>query len=404
MNILLLGSGGREHALALALHNDGATVVALPGNPGIAEVATVVSGDMLDAEFVIEVAREHEIDLVVIGPEAPLVAGIADMLRDAGFAVFGPGADAARIEGSKAYAKEIMAMADIPTAMARVCRTREEAEDALDSFLAPHVVKDDGLAAGKGVVVTDDRQAALDHALACFEAGGAVVIEEYLDGPEFSLLCISDGQTVIPLAPAQDYKRLRDNNEGPNTGGMGAYSPLPWLDPAVVDETVERVAKPAVSELARQGNPFIGVLYCGLALTSRGLRVIEFNARFGDPETQVVLARLKTPLPALLYSAAVGKLAGYEELEWADEAVVTVVVASEGYPGKVRTGVALPELDGVLQAGTTLGDGGVVTSGGRVLNVMGRGQTVAEARQDAYSKIVNFVGAQWRTDIAAGVA
>lgn len=401
MNVLLLGSGGREHALARALAPSADKLICVPGNPGIAELGQCLSGDILNGEEMAKIAAEHEIDLVVIGPEAPLVAGVADTLREAGFPVFGPSAAAARLEGSKTFAKEVMALADVPTAMARICATEQEISEALDLFPAPYVVKDDGLAAGKGVVVTEDRAAALAHGVACVERGGTVVVEEYLDGPEISLFCISDGKAVLPLEPAQDFKRLEDGDEGPNTGGMGAYSPLPWAPEDLTEQVVGRIAQPVVDEMARQGTPFIGLLYCGLALTYRGLRVIEFNARFGDPETQVVLDRLATPLAPVLLKAATGKLAG-TDLTWHDHAAVTVVLASEGYPGKVRTGVPL-EVGDAIQAGTKQGEDGIVTSGGRVLCVMGRGDTVAQAREDAYANLVPFEGAQWRTDIAAGI-
>lgn len=402
MKILLLGSGGREHALARGLAQD-SDVISVPGNPGIAEIATCVDGDILDSDAMVAIAQEHEVDLVVVGPEAPLVAGVGEVLRTAGFPVFGPDMQPARLEGSKAFAKEIMALAEVPTAMAKVCTTTEQAEDALDSFGAPYVVKDDGLAAGKGVVVTEDRQAALDHAEACFEAGGSVVIEEFLDGPEVSLFCLCDGRTVVPLEPAQDFKRLGDGDEGPNTGGMGAYSPLPWAPADLKEQVVQRVALPVVQEMARQGTPFIGLLYCGLALTSRGIRVVEFNVRFGDPETQVVLPRLITPLSTALYAAATGKLADMEPLEWSTDAAVTVVVASEGYPGKVRTGVEIIDAGQAIHAGTKRADGKLLTAGGRVLSVVGQGETVAKAREAAYANLVNFDGAQWRTDIAAGI-
>ncbi|AZN30098.1 phosphoribosylamine--glycine ligase [Flaviflexus salsibiostraticola] len=405
MKILLLGSGGREHALALAMAPHADVLIAVPGNPGIAQIenAQCLDGDILDGGAMEQIAREHEVDLVVIGPEAPLVAGVSDDLRAAGFAVFGPGGEAARLEGSKAFAKEIMALAEVPTAMAHICTTREQVDEALQMFPAPYVVKDDGLAAGKGVVVTGDLEEARDHAYACLEAGSSVLIEEYLDGQEISLLCVCDGRTVIPLEPAQDFKRLKDGNEGPNTGGMGAYSPLPWAPEGLVEETLDRVAYPVIRQMERMGTPFIGILYVGLALTSRGIRVIEFNVRFGDPETQAVLPRLRTPLPEVLLAAATGRLEHLPPLEWDPGAVVTVVLASEGYPGRLRIGVPVEcEADDV-QAGTTMEDGQIVSCGGRVLCVRGYGDTVAEAREDAYARIRPFDGAQYRTDIAAGV-
>ena len=311
MKILLLGSGGREHAIARALSQDPelSELLIAPGNPATAALGTNIELDILDPEAVAAAAQREQVDLVVVGPEAPLVAGVADAVRDAGIAVFGPGGQAAQLEGSKAFAKEVMQLAGVPTAEARVCTTLDEAAAALDEFGAPHVVKDDGLAGGKGVVVTSDRAEALAHAEACLaKPDGQIVIEDYLDGPEVSLFCVCDGVNVLPLEPAQDFKRAYDGDEGLNTGGMGAYSPLPWSPADLSKEVVETVARPVVDEMARRGTPFIGLLYCGLALTSRGLRVVEFNVRFGDPETQSVLARLRTPLAQLLYAAAIGEL------------------------------------------------------------------------------------------------
>ncbi|HLV54018.1 MAG TPA: phosphoribosylamine--glycine ligase [Actinotalea caeni] len=416
MRILVIGSGAREHAIARALALDPATsaVVVAPGNPGTATLpgAENAAVDPLDPAAVTALAQRLEADLVVVGPEAPLVAGVADAVRAAGIPVFGPDAAAARLEGSKAFAKDVMAAAAVPTAMAHVCSSLAEVEAALDAFGAPYVVKDDGLAAGKGVVVTDDRAAALAHAASCLEHA-QVVVEEYLDGPEVSLFCLSDGETVVPLAPTQDYKRLLDDDAGPNTGGMGAYSPLTWAPAGLTDEVVERVALPAVRELARRGTPFVGLLYCGLALTSRGLRVVEFNARFGDPETQVVLARLRSSLATVLHAAATGALASLPPLRWSDEAAVTVVVSAHGYPEAPRkgdpiTGVEAAEaLDGVhvLHAGTATDDAGrLVTAGGRVLSVVGTGADVAAARAAAYAGVAEIAidGAHHRTDIAAG--
>ena len=428
MKILLVGSGAREHALTRTLLRDPAVdgIVAVPGNPGILAEDRVHgpsgSVDILDGAAIAELAGAEGVDLAVIGPEAPLVAGVADALRAADIPVFGPSSAAARLEGSKAFAKEIMAVADVPTAMAYVCTTEQQVADALDAFGAPYVVKDDGLAAGKGVVVTEDRDEALAHARACLAKGvgddvtdgaAAVVIEEFLDGPEVSLFCLCDGETVVPLAPAQDFKRCGDGYTGPNTGGMGAYSPLPWAPADMVDEIVDRVARPVVDEMARQGTPFVGLLYCGLALTSRGLRVVEFNVRFGDPETQVVLARLRSPLGEALYAAATGALARLDPLQWSDGAAVTVVLAAEGYPGRVRKGVriegladaaAIPNAH-VLHAGTAAAPEGVVADGGRVLSVVGEGRTIADARSAAYDALarIDLPGAHHRTDIAAGV-
>ena len=349
-------------------------------------------------------------DLVVVGPEGPLVAGVADAVREAGIACFGPSGEAARLEGSKAFAKEVMALAGVPTAMARVCTTAEQVEDALDAFGPPYVVKDDGLAAGKGVVVTDDRAAAVEHAAGCLtRPGGTVVVEEFLDGPEVSLFVLCDGTTAIALAPAQDFKRIGDGDTGPNTGGMGAYSPLTWAPEGLADEVLDRVARPVVEEMARRGTPFTGVLYCGLALTSRGVRVIEFNVRFGDPETQVVLARLVTPLGGLLHAAATGALAQAPTLRWRDAAAVTVVVAAAGYPGTPRTGDPISGLDQVgdawvLHAGTALApDATLVSAGGRVLSVVALGPDLDAARAAVYRAVdrIELPGAQHRTDIAA---
>lgn len=421
MKILVLGPGGREHAIirSLLLDPQVEEVHSAPGNAGIAHDVPVHTIDANSPEAALSLAHDLEVDLVVIGPEAPLVAGVADALRAAGFTVFGPNQDAAALEGSKAFAKEIMAAAGVPTAMARVASTLEEATDALDTFGAPYVVKDDGLAAGKGVVVTDDRQAALTHAQACFNAGGTVVIEEYLDGPEVSLFVLSDGTNVVPLAPAQDFKRIFNNDEGPNTGGMGAYSPLPWLPEGFVDEVVERVARPTITEMARRGTPFNGVLFCGLAVTARGIRVIEFNARFGDPETQAVLSRLRTPLGQLLLAVARGELDTAPALSWDPRTALDVVMAAQNYPDSPRKGDAISGLEEahalegvhVIHAGTASSTDGagnetIVTAGGRVLAVVALGETLADARRLAYSGVekISWDGAQYRTDIALAAA
>ena len=409
MKTLVIGTGGREHALALALSRDpGVTEVhAAPGNPGVADVATLHEVDPLDGAAVAALATEIGAELVVVGPEAPLVAGVADAVRAAGIACFGPSAAAAQIEGSKAFAKEVMAAAEVPTAMARVCTTQEEIEAALDAFGAPHVVKDDALAAGKGVVVTDDRREALEHALSC----DRVVIEEFLDGPEVSLFAITDGQTVLPLQPAQDFKRIFDGDEGPNTGGMGAYTPLPWAPDDLVADVTRRVLVPTVQEMARRGTPFSGLLYAGLALTSRGVRVIEFNARFGDPETQALLAMLRTPISALLRGAADGTLADVGLPQWADGFAVTVVMASAGYPASSTSGTRILGVDAanaiegvdVIHAGTGLdADGNLVTAGGRVLAVTAVGENLEHARDRAYAGVDAIIidGGQHRTDIA----
>ena len=425
MRILVIGTGAREHAIVrtLSLDDDGHELHAAPGNPGIGELATLHAVDPLDGAAVAALAVGLAADLVVIGPEAPLAAGVADAVREAGIPAFGPSAAAARLESSKSFAKEVMAAAGVPTALAHVCTNDAQVDAALDAFGAPYVVKDDGLAAGKGVVVTADRQAAAAHARACLDKpGGCLVVEEFLDGPEVSLFCIADGRDVVPLVPAQDFKRVGDGDAGPNTGGMGAYSPLPWCPPDLVEEVLERVARPTVEEMARRGTPFVGVLYVGLALTSRGTRVVEFNARFGDPETQVVLARLRSPFGALLHAAATGALAELPPLRWSEDAAVTVVVASEGYPGAVRSGdeiggIADAEaLEGVhvLHAGTALqrGPAGdddaavrearLVSHGGRVLSVVGVGADLDAARAAAYAGVeqIELAGAHHRGDIA----
>ena len=411
MQVLVIGAGGREHALTLALSRDPnvTAVHAAPGNPGMAGISTLHDVDPVDGSAVAALAREVGADLVVIGPEAPLVAGVADAVRAVGISCFGPSAEAARLEGSKAFAKEVMAAAEVPTAMARVCTNADEAADALDAFGPPYVVKDDGLAAGKGVVVTEDRDEALAHAAGCER----VVIEEYLDGPEVSLFAITDGSTVVPLLPAQDFKRALDGDAGPNTGGMGAYTPLSWAPAGLVGEVTARVLQPTVDEMARRGTPFAGLLYAGLALTKRGVRVVEFNARFGDPETQPLLALLTSPLGVVLKAAADGRLPDVGPLKWSDGAAVAVVVAADGYPAKPRTGDAVHGLAAVaclddvevLHAGTrTDDDGHIVTSGGRVLAVTAVGADVAVARAKAYDGValLRIDGSHHRTDIAAG--
>lgn len=418
MKILVIGTGAREHAIIHSLDRENTAGVAVhelhaaPGNPGIAAAATLHDVDPLDGASVAALAERLGAELVVVGPEAPLVAGVADAVRAAGIPVFGPSGEAARLEGSKSFAKEVMAAASVPTAMAHVCTDVTELAAALDAFGAPYVVKDDGLAAGKGVVVTDDREAALAHGEACLaNPNGRVVVEEFLDGPEVSLFCVCDGATVVPLVPAQDFKRVGNDDEGPNTGGMGAYSPLDWAPSGLVDEVVTRIAQPTVDEMARRGTPFSGVLYVGLALTSRGTRVVEFNARFGDPETQSVLARLATPLSDVMLAAARGKLAELEPLRWRHEASVTVVVASEGYPASARSGDPITGIEDaealagvhVLHAGTGLSETGeLVSAGGRVLSVVALGSDLADARRRAYEGVarIDLKGSHHRTDIA----
>lgn len=421
MKILVLGSGAREHAIILALRSEEAPheIFAAPGNAGIGHDAQLVALDANDPVAVTNFANDNLVDLVVIGPEAPLVAGVADAVRERGIPVFGPGRAAAQLEGSKTFAKRVMDAAGVATGRSLRAHTRAEVEAALDEFGAPHVVKADGLAAGKGVIVTDDREAALAHADEYLRSG-AVLVEEFLAGPEVSLFFLSDGDHVLPLSPAQDYKRLLDGDEGPNTGGMGAYSPVPWLDgrfgseQEFVDLMSRDVAEPVIRQLDAEGTPFIGLLYAGLILTDDGVKVIEFNARFGDPETQVVLPRLVDPLSELLLAAASGHLEDLPQPVFATDVAVAVVLASEGYPGAPVTGRPLTGLrdaeavEGVhlAHAATAETDGGLVATGGRVLNVVGLGTTFAEARERVGRALreIGLEGGQHRTDIAARVA
>ena len=404
MKILLVGSGGREHALALGLREDPSCTElhCAPGNPGIAPIATLHNVAVTDSEGLVKLAQNLKVDLVVIGPELPLVNGVADLLRSVGIATFGPSKAAAQLEGSKDFAKGVMRDAGVPTAHSATCTTQDEIESALDKFGAPYVVKDDGLAAGKGVVVTNDRQAALEHALACKR----VVIEEYLNGPEISLFGVSDGRNILPMDPAQDFKRAYDGDEGPNTGGMGAYSPLPWAPDEIVEETYEKVLAPVIAEMAARGTPFIGLLYAGLALTDRGLRVIEFNARFGDPETQVLIPRLMTPLADLLYKAATDSLDDVA-LQWREESAVTVVLAAENYPESPKLNGEIsniPKIDKtqIFHAGTKSSENRLVSGGGRVMTVTGLGKDLTEARDRAYRAIsqIELQGSFYRSDIA----
>ncbi|MGN0063063.1 MAG: phosphoribosylamine--glycine ligase [Nocardioides sp.] len=413
MKTLVIGTGGREHALALALSRDPEVteVHAAPGNPGIGAFATLHPVDIMDGADVAALATSIGADLVVVGPEAPLVAGVAETVRAAGVAVFGPDTAAAQLEGSKAFSKEVMAAAGVPTAGSRTCSTTEEYEAALDAFGAPYVVKDDALAAGKGVVVTLDRAEALAHAQAC----GRVVVEEFLDGPEVSLFAVCDGTTAYPLQPAQDFKRIHDGGKGPNTGGMGSYSPLPWAPADLPANVMESVVQPTLDEMARRGTPYVGCLYVGLSLTADGPKVIEFNARFGDPDIQPVLAVLTSGLGGLLHAAATGRLSEVDAPTFSDGAAVTVVLASAGYPessskGDVITGVGaangVADVD-VIHAGTALVDDPeghqLVTAGGRVLAVRATGYDVADARARAYAAadLITFEGLQRRSDIAA---
>jgi phosphoribosylamine--glycine ligase len=405
VRVLLIGSGGREHALAVGLAADPSVefLAAAPGNPGIAQVATLHPVTATDPASVAALAVELAADLVVVGPEAPLVAGVADAVRAKGIACFGPSAAAAQLEGSKAFAKDVMAAAGVPTAASYACASSAAVDEALAALGAPYVVKNDGLAAGKGVVVTSSIDEARRHAADC----GKVVIEQYLPGPEVSLFVVTDGVAAEPLMPAQDFKRLADGDEGPNTGGMGAYAPLSWTPDDLVPRVMRETVEPTLAEMRSRGIPFAGLLYVGLALTPDGPKVIEFNARFGDPETQVVLALLATPLAGLLQAAATGKLAEHPPLTWHDGAAVTVVVASPNYPGTPRTGDVITgaEVPGVIHAGTARrDDGALISAGGRVLSVTAVGPDLAAARDAAYALVdgIRLDGAQYRTDIALG--
>ena len=428
MKILLLGSGAREHAIVKALIRTGTAagnIIVAPGNAGIAEDVACVALNANDPAAVTAFAVENKIELAIIGPEAPLVAGVSDALRAAGVPVFGPSQKAAALEGSKSFAKEVMAAADVPTGMAHECTTIEEVEAALDDFGAPYVVKADGLAAGKGVIVTDDREAALAHARKFIDMG--ILVEEFLAGEEVSLFFLSDGRNVVPLTPAQDFKRAFDGDKGPNTGGMGAYSPLPWLPAGFVEEVERTVAQPTIDELARLGEPFVGLLYCGLIVTERGIRVIEFNARFGDPETQVVLRRLVTPLALLLHSAATGGLETAPEPAFSKDVAITVVLASEGYPDTqapdrpihglhkaaevegvevCHAATAWAEKSGHAKAEGKSENGHLIAIGGRVLSVVATGKDFHHARKHAYEAIgeIKLEGSHYRTDIAKKVA
>ncbi|MGE2716346.1 phosphoribosylamine--glycine ligase [Mycolicibacterium litorale] len=416
MRVLVIGSGAREHALLLALRRDPEVeaLAVAPGNPGTAAIADRYDVDVTSGEAVTDLARRIGADLVVVGPEVPLVLGVGDALRAAGIACFGPSRDAARIEGSKAFAKDVMNAAGVRTATSEIVDNPAHLDAALDRFGPPAgqaawVVKDDGLAAGKGVVVTADRDAARSHAAGLLDSGHPVLLESFLDGPEVSLFCVVDGETVVPLLPAQDFKRVGDGDTGPNTGGMGAYAPLPWLPADVTTEIVDKIVKPVACELVRRGNAFSGLLYAGLAITSRGPAVVEFNCRFGDPETQSVLALLDSPLAQLLYAAATGRLAEFPALQWRDGAAVTVVLAAENYPGRPRVGDVIvgADAEGVLHAGTARrDDGAVVSSGGRVLSVVGTGADLDAARAAAYSTLssIRLPGSHFRHDIGQAAA
>ena len=414
MKILVIGSGAREHTIIQALRRDPEEheILAAPGNAGISADAEIVALNPSNPKVVTEFAATSNVDLVIIGPEAPLVAGVANALRKAGVAVFGPDKEAAAIEGSKAFAKDIMANAGVPTGKAWTVSTHEQLLDALESGGSPYVVKADGLAAGKGVLVTDDQDAAIEHATFYLQHGD-VLVEEFLEGPEVSLFFVSDGRHIVPLSPAQDYKRAFDNDEGPNTGGMGAYSPLPWLEDDFVATVTTTIAQPVIDELAERGTPFIGLLYCGLIVTSEGIKVIEFNARFGDPETQVVLARLESPLAPLLYAAATEVLESVEAPRFSDQCALTVVLASEGYPENPATGreihglnalTTLPHVT-IAHAATAWDGSDLLATGGRVMSVIATGDTFAEARESAYGalEMITLEGSHYRRDIALRV-
>jgi phosphoribosylamine--glycine ligase len=410
VNVLVLGSGGREHALVQALSRDPSVtrLTCAPGNAGTTDRAAARPGDATDPVAVVALAREIGPDLIVVGPEAPLVAGVGDALRDNGFAVFGPSAAAAQIEGSKSFAKDVMRAAGVPTAAAMVFEDDNDCAAYLAGATPPYVVKADGLAAGKGVHVGLDLARAVDFAREALKTlGGRVVVEEYLDGPEVSLFALTDGTTVVPLLPAQDFKRVYDGDEGPNTGGMGAYAPLPWLPDDAVADIEQRILQPVINEMAARGTPFVGLLYAGLAMTRTGPSVIEFNCRFGDPDTQPVLALLETPLAGLLLACTNGGLAEVGPLKWRDGAAVTVVVAAEGYPESPVLGdrLEIGDLPGdvvVQYAGTARRDGHLVSSGGRVLTVTAVGPDLATAREQAYLGVaaVHLRGAHSRSDVA----
>jgi phosphoribosylamine--glycine ligase len=416
VRVLVIGSGAREHALLLALSRDPQVngLAIAPGNAGTTRLAEQHDVDITSGEDVVALAREVRADMVVIGPEVPLVLGVADAVRAAGIVCFGPSKDAARIEGSKVFAKEVMAAAGVLTAASEIVDNPANLDAALDRFGPTAddpawVVKDDALAAGKGVVVTSDRDVARAHAAGLLEAGHPVLLESFLDGPEVSLFCVVDGETVVPLLPAQDFKRVGEGDSGPNTGGMGAYAPLPWLPQSVLRDVISGIVEPVAAELVKRGSPFSGLLYVGLAITAKGPAVVEFNCRFGDPETQAVLALLDSPLGQLLYAAGSGSLADFGELRWRDGAAVTVVLAAENYPGRPRVGdvVVGSEVDGVLHAGTTRrDDGAIVSSGGRVLSVVGTGADLAAARTSAYEILgsIRLPGSHFRNDIGLAAA
>lgn len=418
MRLLVIGGGGREHALVWKLNQSPlvSKVYAVPGNGGISEIAECFPDLPLDATLVTW-AEGKQVDLVVIGPEAPLVAGLADDFEAAGLKVFGPGREAARLEGSKSYAKEIMTAAGVSTAAAAVFTDYQRAVDYISGRPAPYVIKADGLAAGKGVIIAEDFEAARQALETCLvssgfgEAGSRVVIEEFLEGQEVSVLAFVDGKTVKTMPPAQDYKRVGDGDSGPNTGGMGAYAPAPFFKARDLQEVVEKVIGPTISELAARGTSYKGVLYVGLMLTPLGPKVLEFNTRFGDPETEVIMPLLKSDLAEVMLACCEGRL-DQVPLEWSSEKCLTVVLASEGYPDAPVTGRPVTGLDAVsdpevavFHAGTRVVDGRLVSSSGRVLAVTALGETFARARERAYKacQAIEFEGRQFRRDIGESV-
>jgi len=418
MRILVVGSGGREHALTWKIAQSPLvdTIWCAPGNAGMASLAACVDIGAEDIESLAGFAAEKKVDLTVVGPEAPLVAGIADLFQDKGFPVFGPGREAAQMEGSKDFAKRLMLEAGVPTGKAEVFIDYDAAEACIKNSSAPYVVKADGLAAGKGVIIAQDDRAAYEALKSCFvkrsfgAAGDKVLIEEFLEGQEVSILCFVDGEDILPMEPAQDYKRVGDGDSGPNTGGMGSYSPVPVLSPQEYQRAVEEILRPTARALAGRGIHYKGILYAGIILTSDGPKVLEYNVRFGDPETQAVLPRLKSDIVEAMLAVVEGRLAR-ANLEWHDDPCVTVVVASGGYPGEYAKGYPVSGLEDagslegvtVFHAGTTLNDKReVLTAGGRVLNVSALGKDFAAAREKAYEAVgrISFADMYYRRDIA----
>jgi len=417
LKVLVIGSGGREHALVWKIAQSPMVdeIFCIPGNGGIAGIAECVEINQSDHNAIARFAKRNSIDLTVVGPEAPLVGGIADVFAERGLRIFGPSAKAAKIEGSKSFAKQIMKKYGVPTGQAELFTNYEDAIAYLKAAKAPYVIKADGLAAGKGVIIANNLDQAKDAVKACLvdkqfgEAGKRVIIEEYLEGQELSILAFSDGKTVLPMVPAQDYKRVYDNDEGLNTGGMGSYSPVPIVTSKLYDEVVDKVLNPTIKGLAAEGVQYRGVIYAGLMITEEGPKVLEFNARFGDPETQAILPRLKSDIMEPMLAVADGDLCCIE-LKWADDVCVTVVLASGGYPGSYETDYEIFGLSeagairgvNIFHAGTKLNSGKIVTSGGRVLNVSALGKNFAQAREKAYKAVskIQFENMHFRKDIA----